>query len=639
MCGIAGIIDTKKRTERNNREILKKMSDVIAHRGPDAEGQWLSGNNACGLAFRRLSIIDLSADGNQPLKSLNSNSVIVFNGEIYNHASIREDLLNKGYKYQSKTDTETILNGYREYGEEILQKMFGMWGFAIWDDEKQELFAARDRLGIKPFYYYFKDGLFIFGSEIKSILQHPDVRKELNVDEIPNYLNFGMSSNQHSLFKNIRKLPAGHSLRINSNGELSIRRYWSPFAQTDGNFKMSYEEIYEELIVKLRNSIKDRMMSDVPFGAFLSGGIDSSLNVALMSELMDRPVDTFTIGFTDLEKYNELEYAHQIADVFKTNHHEIIINQQDGFEVLEKLPYYEDEPNADPVCIPLYYLSKLTREKGTIVVQVGEGSDEQFCGYRWMLRDYKFIDSYYKMFTHLPKPIRQLSYGITSPLLNCNNLEMASEFMRRGVEKEEFYWSGQPVFTKVHLAKLLNPQYQYLTDKPYEYVSKMYKDMRDLYPDADIQQQMLYTEITHRLPEMLLNRTDKIGMAHSIEARLPFMDHRLVEFTMSIPQKMKVPDDKTTKFLLKKAVEPVLPHNIIYRKKQGFAAPMNEWMRTQWYDYAYENIMNSDFAKLGIINKKYAESLLLKHKSGKVNVGTLIYSLLNLNLWYKVFFK
>lgn len=639
MCGIAGIIDLNQRKERNNRDILKKMSDIIIHRGPDAEGQWVSDNYKCGLAFRRLSIIDLSADGNQPMKSLNNDSVIVFNGEIYNHQKIKEDLLQKGYKYHSKTDTETIINGYAEYGEGILQKMYGMWAFAIWDNEKQEFFAARDRIGIKPFYYYFRDGLFIFGSEIKSIIQHPDVKKELNIDEIPNYLNFGMSSNKKSLFKNIHKLPAGHCLKIDSSGELSIRRYWSPFNQTADNFSMSFEEIYEELIVKLRTSIKDRMMSDVPFGVFLSGGIDSSLNVALMSELMNRPVDTFTVGFKDLEKYNELEYAHQIAQLYKTNHNEILIDESDGFDILEKLPFYEDEPNADPVCIPLYYLSKLTREQKTIVVQVGEGSDEQFCGYKWMLRDYNFIKSYYRTFTALPKFVRSLTYNIAKPILNYKNLELATDFIRRGANNEHFYWSGSGVFTPEHQSKLLTDKYRYLKDYPYKYVQSMYQDMNKQYPDADILQQMLYTELTHRLPEVLLMRVDKIGMAHSIEARVPFLDHRIVEFTMSIPQKIKVPDGKTAKFLLKKAVEPVLPHNIIYRKKQGFAAPVNEWIRSKWYDYAYENIINSDFAKLGIIDKKYTEELMLKHKSGKVNSGALIYSLLNLNLWYKVFFK
>ena len=639
MCGIAGIIDQKQSKERNNRDILKKMSDIIIHRGPDSEGQWLSDNNKCGLSFRRLSIIDLSSEGNQPMISINNNSVIVFNGEIYNHQKIKEDLLNKGYKYRSKTDTETIINGYQEYNEDILQKMFGMWSFAIWDDEKQELFAARDRIGIKPFYYFYKDGLFVFGSEIKSILQHPNVRKELNIEELPNYLNFGMSSNKSTLFANISKLPAGHCLKITRDGELIIKRYWSPFPKDKSNFKMSYNEIYEELIIKLKESIKDRMMSDVPFGVFLSGGIDSSLNVALMSELMNRPVDTFTVGFTDLKKYNELEYAHQIADLYKTNHNEILINENDGFDILEKLPFYEDEPNADPVCIPLYFLSKLTREKKTIVVQVGEGSDEQFCGYKWMLRDYKFIESYYKTFLSLPKLIRKATYSFAKPILNHKNLELATDFIRRGVNNEKFYWSGQSVFSPEHLNGLFTDKYSFLKDNPYKYVNDLYSELAKLYPEADILQQFLFTELTQRLPEMLLMRVDKIGMANSIEARVPFLDHRLVEFSMSIPEKMKVPDNKSTKYLLKKAVEPILPNNIIYRQKQGFAAPVNEWLRSSWYDYAYENIINSDFAKLGIINKNYAKNLLLKHKNNKVNSGAMIYSLLNLNLWYKVFFK
>lgn len=637
MCGIAGIVDFKGSEERNNQRILKKMSDIIVHRGPDADGQWLSDDRKCGLSFRRLAIIDLTPLGNQPMPSMNNNATIVFNGEIYNHEGIREDLLKRGYKYRSQADTETIMNGYFAYGEEILQKLHGMWGFAIWDADKKELFAARDRIGIKPFYYYYKDGLFVFGSEIKSILEHPSVPKEMNIDEVPNYLNFGMSSNQATMFKDIYKLPAGHCIKLSEKDGLQIKRYWSPFNKSDEKFTMSQEEIFEELIVLLRRSVKDRMMSDVPFGVFLSGGIDSSLNVALMSELMNRPVDTFTVGFKELEKYNEMQYAKQIADLYKTNHHEILIDERDGFDILEKLPFYEDEPNADPVCIPLYYLSKLTRDSGTIVVQVGEGSDEQFCGYKWMMRDLKFQSGQYKMFAGMPHFIKKLIHAGASPLLNAKNLELATDFIRRGVENEKFYWSGQSIYSPTHQNKLFNPNFKHLSQLPYRFVSKMYADSDKLHANSDDLQQMLFLELSHRLSETLLMRVDKIGMAHSIEARVPFLDHRIVEFSMSIPQKMKVPDGKTTKYLLKKAVEPILPNNIIYRKKQGFAAPTNEWLRNQWYSYASENILNSSFSKLGIINKDYMKAILENHKSGKTNSGAMIYAMLNLNLWYKQF--
>ncbi|MGA2298578.1 MAG: asparagine synthase (glutamine-hydrolyzing), partial [FCB group bacterium] len=386
MCGIAGIVDLNS-LPQINFPILKSMSDVIIHRGPDAEGQWISDDYRCGLAFRRLSIIDLSSAGNQPMATADGHFTIVFNGEVYNHISIRNELESRGYKYHSKTDTETILNGYKEFGADILQQLLGMWGLAIWDDEKKELFAARDRIGIKPFYYTYQNGRFIFGSEIKSILQHPSFSPELNLEELPNYLNYGMSGRE-SLFKNIKKLPPGHYLQLRKNGDLKIERYWSPLKEDMPYTELSESEIHSEVLKMLKQSIKDRMMSDVPFGVFLSGGIDSSLNVALMAELMNRPVDTFTVGFKELEKYNELEYARKIANIYKTNHHEILIDHDDVFPILENMIWHEDEPNADPVCMPLYFLSKLTRDSGTIVIQVGEGSDEQFCGYKWMLREY-----------------------------------------------------------------------------------------------------------------------------------------------------------------------------------------------------------------------------------------------------------
>lgn len=638
MCGIAGIFDLSSIEPKVDSSILKKMSDVIYHRGPDADGQHISKSHRCGLSFRRLAIIDLSPKGNQPMHSLNGDYSIVFNGEIYNHEDIRTDLINKGYKYNSRTDTETIINGYQEYGVEIVDKMLGMWSFVIFDESKQEMFAARDRIGIKPFYYYFKDGLFVFGSEIKSILEHPAVSKEMNIEEIPNYLNYGMSSNQATMFKNIYKLPAGHRLKLSKEKGLQIERYWSPYNKCTDDFKMSSEEIYEELIVLLRRAIKDRMMSDVPFGVFLSGGIDSSLNVALMAELMNRPVDTYTVGFKELEKYNELVYARQIADKFKTNHHEILIDDKDAFSIIEDLPWYEDEPNADPVCIPLYFLSKLTRDSGTIVIQVGEGSDEQFTGYKWMMRDYNFYNKYWKPFNAMPTFIKKMILAGAAPILNAKNIQLGTDYIRRAANGDEFYWSGTSIFTPTHQKELLSDKYKHLYRNSAEYAKLLYSQSNSLYPNAEYIQKMQYAELTQRLAELLLMRVDKIGMAHSIEARVPFLDHRIVEFTMSIPARLKMPDNKTTKYLLKKAVEPILPHNIIYRKKQGFWAPVNEWLRNQWADYAEQNILNSAFAKENILDKQYLANLLKNHRSGKTNSGFAIYTILNLNLWHKKFF-
>jgi asparagine synthase (glutamine-hydrolysing) len=636
MCGIAGIFEYAVSESRINDKLLKSMSDVIIHRGPDSEGQWISSNNQCGFSFRRLSIIDLSDAGNQPMHSPDGRFTIVFNGEIYNHIEVRKDLEEKGYSYRSRTDTETILYGFREYRVNILDKLIGMWGMAIWDEEKKELFCARDRIGIKPLYYTIQNGSFIFGSEIKSILQHPGIKAEINLNELPNYLNYGMSGRE-TLFKNIYKLPPGHYLKINLKGELKIERYWNPLKPDSSYSDLSPEDIQQEVLRLLRQSIKDRMMSDVPFGVFLSGGIDSSLNVALMAELMNRPVDTFTVGFKELEKYNELEYARKISKLYNTNHHEILIDSNDVLPVLEDIVWHEDEPNADPVCMPLYFLSKLTRDSGTIVIQVGEGSDEQFIGYKWMLRDFNFYNSYWKFFTALPSVIRKTAYYGTKPFFKMSNQLLALEYLRRGTYKEQLYWSGVPIFSPSHQEFLLSEKFNYLKEIPAKYAEFYHLEAQSVNGKSSYLQRMTYIELQQRLPELLLMRVDKMGMAHSIEARVPFLDHRFVEFVLSIPNEFKVPDKKSTKHVLKKAVESILPREIIYRQKQGFWAPVNEWLRHEWKNYAYNEIFDSSLMKEGIFNTGYIHKIFKLHESGKQNLGLELFSLLTLNLWYKKF--
>ncbi len=638
MCGIAGVVDFSGNDNKLNHSIIKKMSDVIIHRGPDSEGQWISDDNKCGLAFRRLAIIDLSANGVQPMHTADGRYSIVFNGEIYNHSLIREELQRLGYKYHSGTDTETILYGFIEFGEAVLDKFVGMWGFAIWDNHSKELFASRDRIGVKPFYYYHKDGLFLFGSEIKSILEHPSVIRELNLGELPNYLNFGMSSKYETLFKNIKKLPSGHKLKLNSNNDIHIERYWSPLTEKSNFTNLSQTEIQAEVMRLLRQSVKDRMMSDVPFGVFLSGGIDSSVNVALMAELMDRPIDTYTVGFKELEDFNELKYARQIAKLFKTNHHEVLIDQNDAFPILEDIAWHTDEPNADPVCIPLYFLSKLTHESGTTVIQVGEGSDEQFMGYQWMMQGYNFYNTYWKYYTNLPKSIRTSAYHLLKPLFKMVNHNLALDYLRRASFDEEFNWSGVSIFSPSHLEDLLEPKYQKYKMNPAIYGNSLHKEAFNMKKDADYLQRILFIELQQRLAEILLMRVDKIGMAHHLEARVPFLDHRLLEFTMTIPPHQKNYEKGTTKYILKKAVEDILPHDIIYRKKMGFAAPVDNWMRNYWYDYVKDVFTNSKFAKENILNKEYLLTLLQRHKDNKTNQGDKLYSLLTLHLWYDRFF-
>lgn len=637
MCGIAGLVDLNRQTSVSE-VLLKKMSDIISHRGPDDDGQWVSDNRKCGLAFRRLSIIDLSAAGHQPMSEPSGRYTIVFNGEIYNHERLRPDFESRGYRYRSRTDTETILYGYKEYGADFLHKMIGMWNLAIWDNENEELFCARDRIGVKPFYYTYKDGRFIFGSEIKSILQHPSVVRDVNYGEMTNYLAFSMSSDQSTLFEGIHKLPAGHFLRLKKDGTLIIQRYWSPLAEKVDYTTMSEKEIIDEIMRLLRQAVKDRMMSDVPFGVFLSGGVDSSTNVALMAELMDRPVDTFSVGFKELEKYNEMEYARKVAKLFNTNHHEILIDHNDALPVLEDLVWHEDEPNGDPVCIPLYFLSKLTREAGTTVIQVGEGSDEQFVGYPWMVREYKFYKTYWKYFTSLPSFVRSGVYNIAKPILSKRGQFLALDYIRRGTEGDELYWGGAVDMPPTILESVLHRNLKKYVAGTSAFVKGIHSAaaLRQKDPN-DYIQRMAYYELSHRLPELLLMRVDKMTMAHSLEARVPFLDSRLVEFTMTIPESKKLPNYNVTKYLLKKAVEPILPNEIIYRKKQGFAAPMAEWLRDPWFNYASSVIIESPLVKNSILNLEVVANILNEHKTERKNNGKSIYSIMNLALWYKKF--
>lgn len=640
MCGIVGILNYSQNSDALSNEILEKMANCIIERGPDSNGTFVSNDNKCGFAFRRLAILDLSENGNQPMHTNDGKYSIVFNGEIYNHRSLREVLLKEGYSYKSNTDTETILYGYVHWGINLFQKMLGMWAIAIYDHTKQELILSRDRIGIKPLYFYQKDGLIIFSSEIKAILAHPKVSKEFNIEELPNYLNYGLTSNRSTLFKYIRKIPAAHYAIINKHGEIKLQRYWSPFNKKLENEvqNLSQTEIQKQLLTMLRHSIEARMMSDVPFGVFLSGGIDSSVNVALMAELMNRPVDTFTVGFKQLEKYNELEYARKIAKLFNTNHREILIDEQDAFNVLEHLAYREDEPNADPVCIPLYFLSKLTRESGTIVVQVGEGSDEQFAGYPWIIQHYNVHEKYWQRYARIPQFLRKSAYYLAKPFLNATHRTLALDYIRRAAFDEQFYWSGISIFPPEHLYLLLCNNYKNLSNIPARYADELHLQALELNPEADYYQRIAYLELTQRLAELLLMRVDKITMSHSIEARVPFLDHRIVEFSTALKAQQKIPDGKTTKYILKKAVESILPHEIIYRKKQGFAAPVEEWLRNEWFDFAKNEILNSYFVKNNIFNKSYIEKILRTHQQGKHNYSKQIFSLLMLSLWWRRFF-
>jgi len=638
MCGIAGIFNYSQSPNLISDSILKRMTSVIAHRGPDDEGIYISPDRMLGFGFRRLAIIDLSPAGHQPMSTPDGSLWIVFNGEIYNHLELRKTLEAKGYRYRSKTDTETILYAYQEYGLDCIEKFYGMFAIAIWDSRKKELVLIRDRIGVKPLYYTFSNGALLFGSEIKSILEHPSLSRTLNTQALYDYLTFYATPPNETMFKGIYKLEAGHYAVINSNGEMKKTQWWDLNHRTEHFPKekfLSEAFCVENLRRLLRDSIKLRMMSDVPFGVMLSGGIDSSLNVALMSELMTRPVETFSVGFKDLEKYNELGYARQIATEFKTNHHEILLTEQDAIDFLPEMVWHQDEPNADPVCVPLYFVSKLCRKSGTIVAQVGEGSDEEFSGYTQYLRELWFQKYYDSL---LPESLKALFYQV---LRRVQPLSLLSDYARRSLYQEPTFYSGAVSFTEEQKAELCTTPFLHDSHSSARISKAYFKRFESLSTpseSADVLRKMIYAEFKNRLPELLLMRVDKMSMAVSIEARVPFLDHRLVEFAIQIPESLKLKHG-IPKYILKKAAEGIIPNNIIYRRKQGFAAPAIEWLRNgKLSPIAEDTILRSGLMKENLFRKKFIKRLFEEHRSGKANRGQQLWSLLVVSLWYDRFF-
>jgi asparagine synthase (glutamine-hydrolysing) len=632
MCGICGILSFNHNEVQES--VLIQMRDEMRHRGPDAEGIFVNKSKKVGFGFRRLAIIDLSPAANQPMCNQDQTIWIVFNGEIYNHLEIRKELEKLGYKYKTRSDTETIIYAYEEFGIDFIHKLNGMFAIAIWDERKKLFIAYRDRIGKKPFYYTFQNGQFVFASEIKSIFRHPTIRKELNLNALSNYLTFLIPPSPETMFDGIKKLPAGHRLILNENGEIKIEEYYDVLNSENEELETNENVIKENIVRLLRQSIKDRMISDVPFGVFLSGGIDSSTNVALMSELMDRPVDTFSIGYKDFKEHNEFNFARKVAEIFKTNHHEILIDAKDALDFFPNLVYHQDEPLADPVCIPLYFVSKLARENGTIVVQVGEGSDEEFAGYPWMLRELRLTKINQYLFKNFPSILNKALYSITNKLWSPEGKLLELDYIRRIKDYQEIYWGGAVNFTIEHKKKLLIKN----LNNSYELVKRVYEKYKSKSNVDDPLRQMIYLEFKNRLPELLLMRVDKMAMATSVEARVPFLDYRLVEYSFKIDSKIKI-KNYITKYILKKSVEGIIPNEIIYRKKQGFAAPMNYWLRNELSNFTKHYLLNSNIHKLNLFNKDFIKFLIESPLSNRYDFVQNTWNLLNLFMWYDYWFE
>ncbi len=576
MCGIAGIVNLEDKAPVS-RELLSRMCDVIRHRGPDDSGLWFSEDDKVGLGFRRLAIVDLSAKANQPMANEDGSIHVVFNGEIYNHAEIRRELKALG-GHQWRTDhsdTEVLVHAFEQWGIAFLERLRGMFAIGIWDSRRREFWLIRDRVGVKPLYYSIHSGRLAFASEIKALLQDPGQRRAVDEDALFHYLSFLVTPSPDTLFQGIKKLPAGSWLRVDGDGRTHCERYWDPWNHVQPRPDISEKDAQDELLARLREAVQLRKVSDVPVGVFLSGGIDSSTNTILFSEGEQQPVQTFTVGYDrEYQSYsNELAYARQIAGKVGASHHEIIIRQQDALEFVPRMIELQDEPIADPVCIPVYFVSKLARDNGVIVCQVGEGADELFCGYPF------WDDILRKQAAALRPGMKLANLGLMSGLkLAGHERSLAYEQARRARCGQPIFWGGAEAFTQRGKELLLSSRLRrrFGDRTSWDYIGPVHAHFQQTAWEPSPLHWMTYLDLTLRLPELLLMRVDKMSMGASIECRVPFLDHKFVEFTLGLPQR-RVYRRGEPKALLKNAVAGLLPKEIINRPKQGFGVPITDW--------------------------------------------------------------
>jgi asparagine synthase (glutamine-hydrolysing) len=627
MCGICGIFIFDK-TQRVDREVLSDMNRQIAHRGPDDDGFFVDGN--VGLAMRRLSIIDIRT-GHQPLSNEDGSIWIVFNGEIYNHGDLRKDLMSRGHRYRTQSDTETIVHLYEEYGKNCVQYLRGMFAFAIWDRARRSLFIARDRLGIKPLYYRYQGDTLLFGSEIKTILNHPRVKPEFNRGTLAEYLAFGYIAGEETMYAGINKLLPGHTLILDEDkGALQIEPYWDLNIQSDDGNR-PYEHYVSEYRERLENCVSSHLMSDVPLGVFLSGGLDSSAVAALTTKIRQEPIQTFSVGYGE-QRFSELPYARTVAEHLRSRHHEVHVSREDFFQTLPRLIWHEDEPVVWPSSVALYFVARLAREHVTVVL-TGEGSDETLAGYTryaWTLLNSR-MDRVYRSIT--PAGLRALLRRAIggSPIAGAYKRKLEHTFLGRdGASWPSFYFDNfYCAFSASDQEELLTPDAKQSGGDAYAGSMRYWNGST-----GDLLHRLLYTDIKTYLVELLMKQ-DQMSMAASIESRVPFLDHALVEFTATIPPKYST-KGMAGKCILKSAVADLLPEAIMSRKKMGFPTPWEFWLKGPQLDVLEQLLLEPQTLQRRLFRKENLQRLFAEHRSGTRDHGSRIWRLLNLELWLRV---
>ncbi len=632
MCGICGYINLAK-GEIAGREVLEKMCTRLEHRGPDDQGIYMDGYVALGQ--RRLSIIDL-AGGHQPLFNETRDVAIVYNGEVYNFPEIRPLLEKKGHAFQTNTDTEVIVHAYEEWGTECLQRLNGMFAFCLWDKRNERLFFARDRMGQKPLYYTVMNNTLVFASELKSLVAHPAVRREISLPALSQYLAFEYVPAPASIFEDIYKLEPGHYFVVNlfrplaDRREITTRQYWdisfNPISRLE-------EEIEEEFLATFKQAIKYRLISDVPLGVFLSGGIDSSAVVAMMSELMPpENIKTFSIGFEE-KSFDESSYARTIADFFGTDHREDVLKPRTLLDILPEVCDTIDEPFADPSIIPTYLLSRFTRKYVTVALG-GDGGDELFAGYDPFLAHYpaKYLDflppaiarALYRVSLIMPVSTRNISFDFAVKQF------LSALHYRYG--RRHFAWMGS--FMPETQAELYKPEVSKSLEQydPFSIIDKYLAD-------SDIQRELegiIYLYCKLYLQDDILVKVDRASMANSLEVRAPFLDKNVVEFTGTIPSSLKL-RKFTTKYILKKVMERKIPHDIVHRRKKGFGIPIADWFRGDLKNLLLEQFSPQKLSRMGIFNQEYINRLMQQHFRLKRDNRKQLWTLMIFSLWYDNF--
>jgi asparagine synthase (glutamine-hydrolysing) len=628
MCGIVGSLAFGDSTFTVSESFIASMRDAMAHRGPDGVGAWVAPDGRVGLGHRRLSIIDLSVIANQPMSNEDDSLQIVFNGEIYNHAEIRKELeALGGHVWRTDhSDTEVILHAFEQWGIECLHKFRGMFAIALWDSSAREIWLIRDRVGVKPLYYSIHNGRINFASEIKALLQDPQQKRSVNEEALFHYLSFLTTPAPSTLFEGIKKLPPATWMKVSADGSIVEKRYWDVLDHSTDVKGLDDDQIAHRILQELKVAVQLRKVSDVPVGVFLSGGIDSSTNAALFSSGPNEHVKTFSIGYEGKhDSYqNELTFARRVADDVGAEYYEKLLTVDDLIGFLPEMVRLQDEPIADPVCFPVYFVSKLARDNGVTVCQVGEGADELFWGYPGWKTSLRL-----QHLNDLPVPAMFKRMGLFVMRALSKELSFSYEWLRRGSEGQPVFWGGAEAFTEMHKARLLSPRLRKKLKgvSSWAAIEPFHKRFQSKAKDRSWLNWMTYLDLNLRLPELLLMRVDKMSMGVSLEGRVPFLDHKLVELAMGIPEGVKTRNG-TLKYILKKAVRGVIPDEIIDRPKQGFGVPIHDWFLDKLGDEIRREL--DDFCRrTDFFDRAEVFRLIDERKAAQV------WYLFNFALWWK----